>query len=78
MDFQFARQFYIAQWFRDTTVEVEKSIKAQLNSSGDQDEEDFDGKQEEMSSEVMQNAEKRKTFLYSQILSTNKKQASIR
>ena len=63
--FQFARQFYIAQWFRDTSVEVEKTLKAQQNTSGE--EEDFDEKQEETSTEVMQNAEKRKNFLCSQI-----------
>lgn len=62
----FARQFYIAQWFRDTTVEAEKSLKAQLNTSGEEDEE-FNETREEKSTEAAQNAEKRKSFLFSQI-----------
>ncbi|XP_005090101.1 nipped-B-like protein B [Aplysia californica] len=63
----FARQFYIAQWFRDTTVEAEKTLKAQHNNSGDDQDEDFNEKKEETSTELMQNAEKRKAFLCSQI-----------
>ncbi|GFS10541.1 nipped-B-like protein [Elysia marginata] len=62
----FARQFYIAQWFRDTTVEAEKTLKAQLNMSGEEDEE-FNETREEKSTEAGQNAEKRKSFLFSQI-----------
>ena len=29
MSFQFSRKFYIAQWFRDTTLETEKAMKSQ-------------------------------------------------
>ncbi|KAK7495047.1 hypothetical protein BaRGS_00013687 [Batillaria attramentaria] len=66
---QFARQFYIAQWYRDTTVEAEKKIKQQQNTSGS-DDEDFNETEAETTTEVMQNVEKRKTFLLSQIASS--------
>ncbi|RUS79411.1 hypothetical protein EGW08_012824, partial [Elysia chlorotica] len=62
----FARQFYIAQWFRDTTVEAEKTLKAQLNTSGEEEEE-FNETREEKSTEAAHNAEMRKGFLISQI-----------
>ncbi|XP_059166950.1 nipped-B-like protein [Physella acuta] len=74
----FARQFYIAQWFRDTTVEAEKSLKAQLNTSGEEQDEDFNETKEETSTECMQNAEKRKVFLCSQISCYNKPIGNIR
>jgi hypothetical protein len=59
--FQYARNFYISQWYRDATVEVEKKIKA----SGDDGE--FDETEEEMTTENMANQEKRKKFMMSQI-----------
>uniref|UniRef100_A0A6Q2XUS5 Nipped-B protein n=1 Tax=Esox lucius TaxID=8010 RepID=A0A6Q2XUS5_ESOLU len=59
----FARKFYIAQWFRDTTTEAEKAMK-----SRDRDEDSSDGpghhaKDIESIGEVMQRAEARKNFL---------------
>ncbi|XP_063406097.1 nipped-B-like protein A isoform X2 [Mytilus trossulus] len=59
-----ARSFYIAQWYRDTTVEAEKKMKA----SGDHEDE-FDETEVEISTETetMENQEKRKKFLLSQI-----------
>ncbi|CAC5356365.1 SCC2 [Mytilus coruscus] len=59
-----ARNFYIAQWYRDTTVEAEKKMKA----SGDHEDE-FDETEVEISTETetMENQEKRKKFLLSQI-----------
>ncbi|XP_025080871.1 nipped-B-like protein B isoform X1 [Pomacea canaliculata] len=74
---QFARQFYIAQWYRDTTVEAEKKIKAHHNTSGS-DEEDFNETEAEKTTEVMQNVEKRKSFLLSQIASSHSALSSIR
>ncbi|XP_053394741.1 nipped-B-like protein isoform X2 [Mercenaria mercenaria] len=55
----FARQFYIAQWFRDTTKEAEKK-----NKKAD---EDFDAAQEEKSTENMTDTEARTKFLLSQV-----------
>uniref|UniRef100_A0A2C9MAH1 Nipped-B protein n=1 Tax=Biomphalaria glabrata TaxID=6526 RepID=A0A2C9MAH1_BIOGL len=74
----FARQFYIAQWFRDTTVEAEKTLKAQLNTSGEEQDEDFNETKEETSTEIMQNAEKRKAFLCSQISYGGKPLANLK
>ncbi|XP_066458515.1 nipped-B-like protein isoform X2 [Eleutherodactylus coqui] len=58
----FSRKFYIAQWFRDTTVETEKAMKSQKD-------EDSEGghhaKEIESTGEIMQRAEKRKKFLRS-------------
>ncbi|XP_073477419.1 nipped-B-like protein isoform X3 [Aquarana catesbeiana] len=58
----FSRKFYIAQWFRDTTMETEKAMKSQKD-------EDSDGahhaKEVESTGEIMQRAEKRKKFLRS-------------
>lgn len=56
---QFARQFYIAQWFRDTTKEAEKKHKKA--------DEDFDAEQEEKSTENMIDIEARTKFLFSQV-----------
>lgn len=61
----YARNFYISQWYRDTTVEVEKKMKA----SGDDAE--FDETEAEMTTETMENQEKRKKFLLSQIECSN-------
>ncbi|XP_040194405.1 nipped-B-like protein isoform X3 [Rana temporaria] len=58
----FSRKFYIAQWFRDTTMETEKAMKSQKD-------EDSDGahhaKEVETTGEILQRAEKRKKFLRS-------------
>uniref|UniRef100_A0A8C8CR14 Nipped-B protein n=1 Tax=Oncorhynchus tshawytscha TaxID=74940 RepID=A0A8C8CR14_ONCTS len=61
----FARKFYIAQWFRDTTIETEKTMKSQKR---DREEDSSDGpghhaKDIETIGEVMQRAEARKKFL---------------
>ncbi|XP_078531085.1 nipped-B-like protein isoform X3 [Lissotriton helveticus] len=57
----FSRQFYIAQWFRDTTMETEKAMKTQ------KEEESSEGghhaKEIESTGEIMQRAENRKKFL---------------
>nr|XP_006819500.1 PREDICTED: nipped-B-like protein-like isoform X1 [Saccoglossus kowalevskii] len=60
----FARQFYIAQWFRDTSTEVEKTIKAQETM--------------EDTTEVLQSMEKRKLFLIDMIKINSRPFASIR
>ncbi|XP_078287021.1 nipped-B-like protein isoform X4 [Rhinoraja longicauda] len=63
----FARKFYIAQWFRDTTMETEKAMKSQ----NQKDDDSSDGTQHirelESTGEIMQRAEKRKKFLRSVI-----------
>ncbi|XP_069077220.1 nipped-B-like protein isoform X2 [Pleurodeles waltl] len=57
----FSRKFYIAQWFRDTTMETEKAMKTQ------KEEESSEGghhaKEIESTGEIMQRAENRKKFL---------------
>lgn len=55
----FARQFYIAQWFRDTNKEAEKQHKKA--------DEDFDAEQEEKSTEHMTDIEARTKFLLCQV-----------
>lgn len=57
----YARNFYIAQWYRDTTVEAEKKMK----ETGDNDGE-FDETEAEMTTERMENQERRKKFLLEQ------------
>lgn len=68
MSFQFSRKFYIAQWFRDTTLETEKAMKSQ------KDEESSDGahhaKEIETTGQIMHRAESRKRFLRSIIKTT--------
>ena len=54
----FARQFYIAQWFRDTTKE--KKIKRT-------EEEDFDEAEAEQTTEKMKDTERRTNFLMTQV-----------
>lgn len=57
----FSRKFYIAQWFRDTTLETEKAMKSQ------KDEESSEGthhaKEVETTGQIMHRAENRKKFL---------------
>ncbi|XP_051973110.1 nipped-B-like protein B isoform X2 [Xyrauchen texanus] len=72
----FARKFYIAQWFRDTSTETEKAIKSQ------RDDDSSDGphytKEVETTSEILQKAEARKKFLRSVIKTTPSKFSSLR
>lgn len=58
---QFAKKFYIAQWFRDTTSEAEKAIKSQ-----NEIDEDLKSRQyfkSDSTADIMQRAETRKKFL---------------
>ncbi|ELW53480.1 Nipped-B-like protein [Tupaia chinensis] len=65
---KFSRKFYIAQWFRDTTLETEKAMKSQ------KDEESSEGthhaKEIETTGQIMHRAENRKKFLRSIIKTT--------
>uniref|UniRef100_A0A3Q2QX81 Nipped-B protein n=1 Tax=Fundulus heteroclitus TaxID=8078 RepID=A0A3Q2QX81_FUNHE len=65
----FARNFYIAQWFRDTTVEVEKAMKSQTENDDDpkyrRHSEDNDA-----TGEIVQTVEARKKFLRKVIKTT--------
>ncbi|XP_078316661.1 nipped-B-like protein isoform X3 [Crassostrea virginica] len=60
----YAHLFYIAQWYRDCTVEADNVSK---NSNKRKSEED-----EENNAEAMQNAEQKKAFLLAQFESINK------
>ena len=60
--FQFSRQFYIAQWYRDASVEVEKLTKQQARSDPDEVTEEY-----EKANEVLQSAEARKQLLFEHI-----------
>ncbi|KAF7700983.1 nipped-B-like protein B isoform X1 [Silurus meridionalis] len=66
----FARKFYIAQWFRDTTTETEKAMKTQNQKDEDTAEGTHHAKDIETTGEIMQRAEKRKHFLRSIIKAT--------
>ncbi|KAG8456703.1 hypothetical protein GDO86_002475 [Hymenochirus boettgeri] len=57
----FSRKFYIAQWFRDTTMETEKAMKSQKED----DSESHHAKEVESTGDIMRRAEKRKKFLRS-------------
>uniref|UniRef100_A0A8C5BM74 Nipped-B protein n=1 Tax=Gadus morhua TaxID=8049 RepID=A0A8C5BM74_GADMO len=59
----FARKFYIAQWFRDTTTEAEKSMRNQNPKDEDSSDDKHHAKEVETTGEIMQRAEKRKKFL---------------
>uniref|UniRef100_A0A8U7ND06 Nipped-B protein n=1 Tax=Corvus moneduloides TaxID=1196302 RepID=A0A8U7ND06_CORMO len=59
----FSRKFYIAQWFRDTTMETEKAIKSQKDE--DSSEGTHHAKDVETTGQIMHRAENRKTFLRS-------------
>ncbi|XP_069737377.1 nipped-B-like protein isoform X1 [Phaenicophaeus curvirostris] len=59
----FSRKFYIAQWFRDTTMETEKAIKSQKDE--DSSEGTHHAKDVETTGKIMHRAESRKTFLRS-------------
>ncbi|XP_018103571.1 NIPBL, cohesin loading factor L homeolog isoform X1 [Xenopus laevis] len=56
----FSRKFYIAQWFRDTTMETEKAMKSQKD---DDSEGAHHAKEVESTGDIMHRAEKRKKFL---------------
>ncbi|XP_041825130.1 nipped-B-like protein B [Melanotaenia boesemani] len=66
----FARNFYIAQWFRDSTTEAEKAIKSQ-----NENDEDTKGRRHskdiDSSGEIMQRAEAQKKFLRKVIKTSN-------
>ncbi|XP_074934112.1 nipped-B-like protein isoform X3 [Phalacrocorax aristotelis] len=59
----FSRKFYIAQWFRDTTMETEKAIKSQKDE--DSSEGTHHAKDVETTGQIMHRAESRKAFLRS-------------
>ncbi|ESO95734.1 hypothetical protein LOTGIDRAFT_214826 [Lottia gigantea] len=59
----FARQFYLAQWFRDTNAEAEKSTKTANSSNQDPD---SDQSESDKSAEYLQKLEDRKDFLIEQ------------
>ncbi|XP_061297123.1 nipped-B-like protein isoform X2 [Pezoporus flaviventris] len=70
----FSRKFYIAQWFRDTTMETEKAIKSQKDE--DSSEGSHHAKDVETTGQIMHRAESRKMFLRS-IIKTAPSQFSI-
>ncbi|XP_037758604.1 nipped-B-like protein isoform X9 [Chelonia mydas] len=59
----FSRKFYIAQWFRDTTMETEKAMKSQKDE--DSSEGTHHAKEVETTGQIMHRAEGRKKFLRS-------------
>ncbi|XP_078657407.1 nipped-B-like protein A isoform X3 [Branchiostoma floridae x Branchiostoma belcheri] len=72
----FARQFYIAQWYRDSTAQIERSMKGKKSKRAeddsdneDDDDEDEDDKKDEPVStvDVMQAADMRKKFLLTMV-----------
>lgn len=73
---QFARKFYIAQWYRDTTVEVEKAMKSQ------NDDDDPKYRRHSMDSdatgEIVQTVEARKKFLRKIIKTTPSNFSSVK
>ncbi|KAM4642931.1 nipped-B-like protein isoform 2-T2 [Amazona ochrocephala] len=64
----FSRKFYIAQWFRDTTMETEKAMKSQKDE--DSSEGSHHAKDVETTGQIMHRAESRKMFLRSVIKTT--------
>uniref|UniRef100_M3ZSI3 Nipped-B protein n=1 Tax=Xiphophorus maculatus TaxID=8083 RepID=M3ZSI3_XIPMA len=72
----FARKFYIAQWYRDTTVEVEKAMKSQ------NDDDDPKYRRHSMDSdatgEIVQTVEARKKFLRKIIKTTPSNFSSVK
>nr|XP_046230499.1 nipped-B-like protein B isoform X2 [Scatophagus argus] len=73
----FARKFYIAQWFRDTTSEAEKAMKSQNDND-----EDLKGRYHsqdvDSTAEIMQKAEARKKFLRKVIRASPPRFSSLR
>ncbi|XP_059830018.1 nipped-B-like protein isoform X2 [Hypanus sabinus] len=74
----FARKFYIAQWFRDTTMETEKAMKSQNQKDDDSSDGTQHAKELESTGEIMQRAEKRKKFLRSVIKTTPTQFSTLR
>ncbi|XP_023275339.1 nipped-B-like protein A [Seriola lalandi dorsalis] len=73
----FARKFYIAQWYRDTTSEAEKAIKSQ--NENDEDSKGFClSKNVDSTGEIMQRAEARKKFLRKVIKTSTSHSSSLR
>lgn len=64
--FQFARQFYIGQWYRDSTVEAEKKTKGHRKDEDD-DLDEEDEMEVEIISESVEDTERRKMFLLLQV-----------
>ena len=77
---QFARKFYVAQWFRDSTTEAEKAMKK--GQEKDKDEDDTEGrrhaKELKSTGEIMQRAEARKKFLRKLIKTTPAQYSTLR
>uniref|UniRef100_A0A671SCF7 Nipped-B protein n=1 Tax=Sinocyclocheilus anshuiensis TaxID=1608454 RepID=A0A671SCF7_9TELE len=74
----FARKFYIAQWFRDTSTETEKAMKAQSQRDDDSSDGPHHARDVETTSEILQKAEARKKFLRSVIKTSASKFSSLR
>ena len=65
---QFARQFYIGQWYHDTNVEVDKATKQLQKMKSDRSKDPDDISNElEKTKEIQQISESRKSFLLAQI-----------
>lgn len=68
---QFAKNFYIAQWYRDTGVELGKAVTAGSKPQGaDEDEESEEMRvtsELERTKEAQQRTEQRKQFLFEKI-----------
>lgn len=67
---QFAKKFYLAQWFRDTASEAEKAIKSQTEMDNDLKDRFYSG-DTETTEEIMQRAEVRKKFLLKSMKATH-------
>ncbi|XP_056127240.1 nipped-B-like protein B isoform X1 [Rhinichthys klamathensis goyatoka] len=74
----FARKFYIAQWYRDTSTETEKAMKSQSHRDDDSSDGPHHARDVETTGEILQKAEARKKFLRSVIKTTASKFSSLR
>uniref|UniRef100_A0A8C1VI32 Nipped-B protein n=1 Tax=Cyprinus carpio TaxID=7962 RepID=A0A8C1VI32_CYPCA len=74
----FARKFYIAQWFRDSSTETEKAMKSQSQRDDDSSDGQHHARDVETTSEILQKAEARKKFLRSVIKTSASKFSSLR
>uniref|UniRef100_A0A9J8BRZ8 Nipped-B protein n=1 Tax=Cyprinus carpio carpio TaxID=630221 RepID=A0A9J8BRZ8_CYPCA len=74
----FARKFYIAQWFRDSSTETEKAMKSQSQRDDDSSDGQHHARDVETTSEILQKAEARKKFLRSVIKTSASKFGSLR
>ncbi|KAJ8262648.1 hypothetical protein COCON_G00151050 [Conger conger] len=74
----FARKFYVAQWFRDTTTESEKAMKSQNQKDEDSSDGPHHAKDIETTGDIMQKAEVRKKFLRSIIKATPAQFSTLR